>query len=287
MKTITDLVVVLPVGPNTDPAFIADTLDSIAHHVRASYRLIIADDSHSGLGRLAKQHYPEADLVSTPKNMGRYGGLYITLCMAYRHAVENYHFRALLKIDTDAMMIGDAPEAEAIRLFDSDKRVGMAGQYGIEYDGRPWNINWPKQRIINGTSTWKFIRRPIANMKLRQLYKRALVNGYNTGESVFGGSYFMSPSCLAALYADGLLPAKSLRTVNLEEDHIFSLLVKSSGFTLADLSRGSLPFGCSWRGLPDSPEGLLDRGKKIIHSTRYWGEMKEREIREFFRERRG
>lgn len=121
---------------------------------------------------------------------------------------------------------------------------------------------------------------------LRKQYKKAVANGYHAGESVFGASYFISAPCLQALNSEGLLPDERLRTVYLEEDHIFSLLVKAAGFHLHDLSAGNLPFGCDWKELPDSPENLVANGKRIIHSTRRWKQMNEDHIRQYFREQR-
>ena len=286
MKKEFDLVIVIPIGPGTELDFIIDTIDSIYYYVASSFQIIIADDSMQGLGGQVKKQFPSADVITTIKNNGRYGGLYVTLSLAYRHAVENYHFKALFKVDTDALIIGNAPEKDVIDLFANHSDAGMAGQYGRQYNDEPWNIAWPRQRILNSATTWKFIRRPVANWILRTLYKKAIVNGYKTGESVFGGSYFMSESCLKKLYDEGWLPEKRLHNVYLEEDHIFTLLAKAAGFNLYDLSEGNLPFGCTWKGLPDSPENLLKNGKRIIHSTRYWNDLKENQIRQYFRGQR-
>lgn len=286
MKKEFDLVIVIPVGPGTEPDFIIDTIHSIYYYIASSFRLIVVDDSVQGLGIQIKQQFPEIHLISNLKNNGRYGKLYITLCQAYRYAVENYHFKALLQIETDALVIGHTPDKEAIQLFASHPEVGMAGQYGIQYDGSPSNYAWPRRRIVKNLKTWKFIRRPIANWALRKQYRKAVNNGYVTGESVFGGSYFMSEACLLALYNQGLLPERKLQNVRLEEDHIFSLLVKAAGYQLYDLSEGNLPFGCKMRGLPDSPENLVANGKRIIHSTRHWNGINEKEIRAYFRRHR-
>jgi hypothetical protein len=44
--------------------------------------------------------------------------------------------------------------------------------------------------------------------------------------------------------------------------------------------------GVRWRGLPCSPEELLERGKKVVHSVRFWEALDEGQIREHFRTRR-
>lgn len=286
MKASFDVVVVIPVGPNSSVSFIEDTVCSYHHYTGSSYKVIFADDSQQGIGKKLKTIFPNADVIITRKAMGGWAGLYITLSLAFRHAVENYHFKALLKLDTDALIIGDAPEKEAMDLFLSKKNAGIGGQYPTDYWGKPWNLNWPKQRIINGTQTWKFFRRPIANWQLIKLYKKALSNGYKTGESVFGGAYFMSEAFLIYLYNNGLLPNHTFRSLNLGEDHLFSLLAKAFGFTLESLSGANEPFGCAWKGLPASPEQLIRDNKKIIHSVRYWNDKNESDIRAFFKQQR-
>lgn len=286
MKQSFDLIVVIPVGPYCFPENIEDTIGSFIHYTKSTYKIILADDSQIGTGWGIQKKFPDIDVVKMPASFGKLCGLYVTLSLAFQHALSNFHFKALLRMDTDALIIGPDPELDAIRLFQTDRKAGIAGQYMFDYDGQPRNIEWPRQRIINGTRTWKFIRRPFANWALRKLYRRALSNGYVTGENVFGGAYFMSEACLHTLHEAGLLPDYKLRTLNLEEDHLFGLLVKACGFNLADLSTEHKPFGCAWKGLPAAPEQLCKDDKKIVHSTRFWENMKEEEIRTYFRQKR-
>jgi hypothetical protein len=285
-KAECDVIVVIPVGPNTSVNFVRDTIDSYCFYTKTTYKFIIADDSHQGIGKKLQALYPDIDVLTTPRPMGGWAGLYINEATAFRYAVSNYNFIALLKLDTDALIIGERPEEDALKLFATNSTVGMAGQYPNDYDNNPWDINWPRDRVLNGTTTWKFIRRPFANWYLRKLYIKAKANGYKTGESVFGGAYFMSYACLKKLLDEGLLPHAKLIGLNMGEDHIFSLLVKAIGFNLGTLSSKGLPFALAWKGLPASPEQLYKEGKKIIHSTRFWNDLKEEDIRRYFKQQR-
>jgi hypothetical protein len=38
-----------------------------------------------------------------------------------------------------------------------------------------------------------------------------------------------------------------------------------------------------WRGLPAHPDELLAKGKLLTHSVRFWGDLREPEIRGIFR----
>src|SRR5438309_8548133 len=101
MKPFYDLIVVIPVGPNSSVEFINDTIESFTYYTASTYKIIIADDSHQGIATTIKKTNPESDIVYTKKNMGGMAGLYITLSLAYQHALTHYDFKALFKIDID------------------------------------------------------------------------------------------------------------------------------------------------------------------------------------------
>ena len=286
MKKQFDIIIVIPIGPGSSVDFVKDTIDSYVFYTKSSYKIILADDSHQNIGNALQQFYPDIDVIATPKPMGGWAGLYINEATAFQHALVHYEFKAVLKLDTDALVIGPGPEEEALKLFAANPQIGMAGQYPNDYDGNPWDIGWPRDRVLNGATSWKYIRRPFTNWYLRKLYLKAKANNYVAGESVFGGAYFMSYACLVKLFEDGLLPYKKLAGLNMGEDHIFSLLVKSIGFELGTLSNAGQPFALAWKGLPTSPERLHEEGKKIIHSTRFWNDMKEENIRNYFKQHR-
>jgi hypothetical protein len=286
MKSYFDLIVVIPVGPGTPIHYITDTIDSFISYTLSTFKIILIDDSHQGICKKVQHQYTHVEIVYTEKNSGSMAGLYLTLSTGYAHALKTYRFTALLKLDTDALVIGAAPEAEILEQLQRDTTIGMAGQYPVEYSGRPWDIAWPKARIVNATSSWKMIRRPMANLLLRKYFLLALKNGYNTGESVFGGAYFLSAAFLKSLEHHQLLPHPLLGKLNLGEDHLFSLLAKALGFQLVDLCTNDAPFACAWKGLPADPKELIHKGKKIIHSTRCYNDMNEDDIRRYFRDKR-
>ena len=286
MKAKYTLIVVVPVGPTCQPHHIRDTINSIRFYVRCRHKIILADDSQRGTGHQLAKEFTDIDVVETGSPMGKLCGLYITLSMAFRHALTHYTFDAALRMDTDALVIGPSPEKEALALFHSNSTVGIAGQYPLDYSGRPWDISWPREKIRRSLHTFRFFKRPVVHLALLPRYIRAIKKGYTRGESVFGGACFFSYACLEALMAAGLLPLYSLRELQLEEDHLFAILVRSIGFELGSLSGEGMPMGCAWKGLPVAPQQLMADKKKIIHSIRYWSDMREDEIRDLFREKR-
>jgi len=281
-----ETIAVIPVGPNTDLDFLRDTIESFIYYTSSSYKILLSDDSRQGIGGAMQKIFSHIDVLTTKKPLGSMAGLYITLGNAYQYALNHYNFKVLFKLDTDALVIGPSPEKDAITFFEEYPGMAIAGQYPLDYQGKPWDVGWPRARIINGTMTWKFIRRPVANTILRGLYLRALKNGYKTGESVFGGAYYLNRTFLETLQHKKMLPDVRLQTLNMGEDHLFGLMAKSLGMELGNLSGKDLPFGCAWKGLPVSPEQLLKDKKKIIHSTRHWKDMGEAQIRSYFRDKR-
>ena len=289
MKQHFEVVVVMAIGPNSNPEFILDTINSFLYYTTSTYKVIIVDDSQKDLALKIKRTLPDIDILKTGKPSGSMAGLYINLANAYQHALQNYHFSALLKLDDDALVIGENPEKEAIQLFKENPQIGIAGlhvrgQYPQDFVGNKWDNNYPRTTILVGTSSWKLLKRPLVNLTLRSLVFKAFYNGYEIGEYVFGGSYFISELCLQKLHEAGYLPLYKLRKAILGEDHLFSLTAKVVGLELGDLASGNLPLGVAWKGLPASPEVLRLNQKKIIHSTRRWENMQEDEIRAYFKQ---
>ncbi|GAB3536700.1 hypothetical protein GCM10027443_27650 [Pontibacter brevis] len=285
MKKFYDMIVVMPVGPNCPMDIVSDNIDSITYYTKCSYKIVFIVEPAAAIGAEIKRKYPAVDVLYSPKRFPKNGGLYVKVAIAYRHVVENYRFDALLRMDADALIIGENPEVEAIRMFKSNPNIGIAGQYPSNYDGTPWDISWGRGEILKAIS-WQLIRRPRGNFSILNLYLKALKYGYTAGDFVFGGVCFLSEPFLVKMYEEGYLPSYNLGKCYLEEDHIFSLIAKAFGFGFGDLASGRLPFGCAWLTLPASPEQLRRDGKKIIHSTRSWKDIKEKQVREYFRAQR-
>jgi len=287
MKKHYEMVVVMPVGPNSNEEFITDTVNSIKFYCKCNLKLIVLDDTKQNLGYQVKIQFPDTDVIINRRKSGLAGGLYISLSHAYKYAIENYHFNSLLKIDTDALIIGYNPQNEAEKLFKNHPKIGIAGLHKTRTEAYSFNTHldneWPRSHLIRATCTWRIIKRPVGNLVLRKYFFRALKNGYELGENVFGGAYFMSESLLQELNNAGLLPDKRLYNSKLGEDHLFGLLAKVVHYDMGDLASNNLPFACAWKTLPASPQYLLEKGKKIVHSTREWEGLREHDIRQYFK----
>ena len=292
------LVVVIPLGPSAKPEYVSDTIESVIHYTGPSTRIILVDDSGIGTGKNLQYHFSNLDVLTTPGSCGygqigqdgshgaNEGGLYYWLSLAYSHAVTNYDFDVILKMDEDALIIGETPEKEAIHFFRQNENVGLIGSYKVDCNGDPREFSGADKKILRETSLRRLLKNPRLWMAFRRILSLALANGYEPGENVQGGACFLSSECIQRLKEANLLPKEEFRASVCDEDYLFPLLVKSVGMDLGDFATGRLPMGIRWRGLPCAPEELVARRKKIIHSTRFWGNVEEDEIRKFFCEHR-
>ena len=282
------LAVVIPIGPNCNPKFVCDTVESVKVYTTPDRHILLADDSQKGVGAEVAITHPDVEVMTIERNLGKLGGLYLNLCLAFSHLLDTREFRALLRLDTDALVTGPNPEADAINCFNNDPLVGSAGNYTHEYGGRARDRDrgWVAIQVFKQTSTWRFFRRPRCNLALRGMIRKAYTNGYYPGEEVFGGACFYSWAGLRALREAGYLPNKLIANVLLEEDEIFGLALRACGYHFVDLWLYNQSFACSHGCLPASPANLVAAGVKVVHSVRDYNLASEEEVRAFFRKHR-
>ena len=83
------------------------------------------------------------------QRVGQIGCLvYIMLSLTFKHAIQHYHFGALLKLDTNALVINEAQEKEAIALFTKILSLAwLAGITGLTLSER--------EKVIHSSRYWK------------------------------------------------------------------------------------------------------------------------------------
>jgi hypothetical protein len=278
------MTVVMPVGPSCDPTFIDDTLASIEYYAEPGWRLILVDDSRrKGLCRSLGRS--NATIVPA-QSEGVLGGLYLNLSDGFLAALDQ-PFDLLLRIDTDALVIGSGFEDSAVTFFQTHPSVGCLGPHTQDYDGTPDDHSWARNQILRHL-TVRWGRTPATSAVLAWIILRAWLHGYRFGELVDGGVCIYSRLAIENLHNHGLLGNPMLGRVNLTEDYLFSLALRACGMNLANFGSASdvLPIGSQWRGLAASPEDLIRAKKCLIHSTRFWNNMDEASIRADFGRRR-
>jgi glycosyltransferase involved in cell wall biosynthesis len=283
MKNV-KLVVIIPVGPTTHTPYLLDTIESVKHYCGRSHKIILINDSQREIKLDRKQL--NIDVIDTKHSMGKQSGLYFSICLGIKHALMKYNFDVLLRMDDDAVITGKEPEKEAIAYFLKHPDIGMIGSYRMTWENKIRDFSPPRNEILIETSfLWAIIKR-IKGLKsndIRQAVESAKSHGYQLGEHVFGGTYFMSRKLIEKLDLGVLIPDHRFEGSRLEEDHIFSLLTKSVGMNLGDFVTGSYPMCLKWRGMPTSVDKIYLLGKKVIHSTRFYKSQTEQDVRKQLR----
>ena len=134
-RQLVDLVVVLPVGPDNNGA---DTIESIFRYASASVAILAIDDSRNAETRQFLETCDSRVIVLPSAGYkGIRGALFCSLGQTYKWAWQNFDFRALLRIDTDALLIASGSEQDALEIFESSPEVGMLGSYRTDCNGSP------------------------------------------------------------------------------------------------------------------------------------------------------
>lgn len=284
MKEI-DVIVVIPT-PASHFEILLDVIDSVNFYINKSLQIVVIDDSGNGevKRRIDEMNIHDHVMVlCNEKPLGKQGGLFISLARAYKFCAENFLFKIVIRMDTDALITDFHLDDEAIDFFDEFPATGIIGSYNIKSDGtrRRW-WQWalvilfesnPLRFIFGKKCLW------------RNEIKEAEKYNYRLGENVFGGACILSQRCIKAMDSKGYL-ALEAKTL-LEEDVIFSLLAKASGFHLGDFGKPDQSMSLGMYSLPIPKEEIISQGKKLIHSLKKGlnGETQQ-ELRVFFKKYR-
>jgi hypothetical protein len=248
-------------------------------------KIIILDDTVSGISAHFDQRLkPALDILRCVNDgsYSAYGRLYKNVSRAIEYALDNYDFEIALRIDDDALVIGEGFEAAALERFRSNSALGLLGSYKIDCMGNRRDFGPPGQ-VLKDELSWRGARvQPRRWLTLQRLVKLARKHGYEAGEHCLGAACFFSKQALQHIRSKGFLGRNDLATSQLCDDVILSLIIIASGYLIGDLAAPGLPLGLAWRGLPASPADLLSMQKKIVHSVRSFGTMDETAIRAQF-----
>jgi len=285
-------VILIPIGPDCQIRFIADTIESIYFYMSPSSKVILVDDSMKKTGNDILQQFNNVDVITIQggvrgrPNYGLLAGLYLSLSKGLKLAYEKYDFDVLLRMDTDALVIGSNPDDDAIAEFARDPNLGLIGSFRVDCRGNLRGYGSTIDTLNESLRLKELLKHPRSRFPgwfyWKSFYSKAIKNGYQPGDQCQGGAYFMSYECVKRLYQMDLLERYDLQWINLHEDQIFGLLTYVTGLKLGDFATGDYPMGIKHQGLPWHPEELIKRGKKITHSTRFFEELGEEAIRDIF-----
>jgi hypothetical protein len=283
MKKKVRIAVIVPAGPNDD---IFDTAQSIVRYCDPSRVILLVDDC--GLLRSGDADRLRAlsdDLVVIPAASappGCFGGLWVKLCGAYQWLLERYEPGVVLRMDADALLIGAGIEEQAERAFAHQPKAGLLGTYRLGPDDGFRDFSWPAGQLHRAIGM-RGMGNPACRSLIRKYYGLARENGYVDGEHVLGGAYIHRYEAIDAIMRNGWLSeATRLGKSIVGEDHMMSMVTIAAGFRIADFGGSAHPMALTWRGLPAHPSDLLERGKLVTHSVRFWQALTEREVRAIF-----
>lgn len=281
--------VLLPVGPGTNLEFLADTLDSIRTFGVEDHCVLIVDDSGEGIGEKVKADRVDVLVNRAPGDSTKRsvaGRFFETIAKAHCHAVEQYDFKVLMRLDADALMTNPGAHEAAIRFHQQNPGVGLAGSYRVRCDGQPRDFV-PTAKIID--EELGFHLRPAHRAlaaAMKELVDPALKNGYEKGENVIAPGSVLSREAAERLAAHPYFGHPDFRATRLGDDHLVALTLRSLGYTLGDFATGDLPLAVWLRKIEWSPEEIVERGKAVTHSVRGHQDLDEAQVRERFRKLR-
>lgn len=275
------LIIVMPIKSEDEIDRAVDTICSVEHYISTDYQIVVLQ-GREGICDNLKKLFPSI-IVVRGSDKGPFGHLYVSLADAFRFILEQYKFDALLRLDTDALIIGYHPEKDAISYFEEHPDIGMLGSYKKDCRGNIRDFGPVRKILKEEVGLIKRITRPELVKTLKKLLEYATINGYELGEHCLGAAYFVSYRCLLAMQQESYLSLDALKHSRLSDDHIISLIVRTSGYGIGDFSTDNYPICIKWRGLPYPPQQLIAKRKKIIHSTKSYKNFNELETREYFR----
>jgi len=283
-------VIVMPVGPHEDPADYRDTLRSVAAYAEPSTSVLLLDDTaRPDLRRSVADIGVRVDVLAGPGRSGLRGALATLVCRGLAHAVGPMGAGQVLRMDSDAVMIGPGLEAAARQAFAADPGIGALGSFRTGPTGVARDFG-PAVELFDDDLGRRGLRHPTWALSLRRLLRTAERQGYERGEHALGAALLLSRPVLLVCARRGWISAAGgpagAGAGGVGDDHLLGLLVRAAGFRTADFGRPGEPLAVSWRGLPARPEELMASNAKVVHSVKSWGDQRESDVRAVLRDGR-
>lgn len=257
---------------------VQDLLDSLATYLDCDYEVVIADDATSD-GTYDKLLKSGCWVMRNPQKL-YLAGLDLTLRRVFLEAYRLFDSPIYLKIDPDALVIGNGLLEVLKAAFSADPKTGLLGTFQIDWNGEKRDLSFWRERM---TRRYKDLGKP---------YEKAIHHGYQVGDGVQGGAYALSQNCLASIISHGWLNGKDGYQPSLQngeqiaEDSLIAMLTYAAGFKAKDIGGPGQPFGIWDVGLPMLPDELIKQKRLVTHSIKYHDDASVAH-RDYFRQRRG
>lgn len=253
----------MPVGPGKEA--VLDTLESVGYYCREPHRVILIDDctQDGTYEALVSQRRPNWHILRNPRPMG-ISRLVHSLCSAYRFVLSQTDCRLLLRLDQDALIIKLGLISDALAYMHEHPDVGVFGVYTCDYNRA--RSNEYHTQIMTREMSWRN-RLTRSRPSWARLLRLAERKGYHRGDNVFGGAYFVTRACLAAMEQLGALDVPYTWHSQLMEDVYFSMATVAAGFKMGHFAAPDGPLCLDSNALPFPALELAESKYKLIHSV--------------------
>lgn len=284
-------VVAIPVGPGAREAErTQDLVAALRAHEPAARHVVLVDDDPA-----ARRDFPDGvAVVDNPRNgrgIGTLGGTCTATLAALRWAHDTHPGAWVLRLDTDALVIGPFA-ARVEEALARHPQAGVLGSCHRTCNGETRDLSWwdPVVRK-HARPVWLWRNPPLprrhlqkADPLVRDTVRGALERGYSPGEHCIAAGCAIAAPFIADLAARGAFerPERWLATL-FGDDVMLGALARALGHDLVDLHE---VFGLKHVGLAGPPQELVDRGFAVVHSVKNDPDHDEDAVRAFFRERR-
>jgi hypothetical protein len=214
-----------------------------------------------------------------------FGRLSAGILLALRTVLEEDPLEFVLRMDTDALVIG--PFRDAVRGFIAQHpEAGIVGTLGCTCRREAPYFGYEKTAVSHVFMALD-ASPPAACARIREHARLAVENGYVGIEYCQGGVYVLPSKTLPRLLSAGCLDfPEDWLPLAVPEDVMMGMYARTVGLRSMDFSLPGEPFGNHHRGLAYSPRELVRLGHSLIHSTKRDSDYPESEIRRYFRARR-
>ena len=292
----------IPVGPRPGEVDrLEDTLDSLVHYESGVAYVVIVDDSNGSnkYENILDRYFPTKIIIlDNPrqgKGMGWSGGLCVAVSTGLKWIMENTNVDFTVRLDTDSLVISSFSNRTIykIKCFPNH---GLLGTFSYYPDGSPRSFHPLNEWII------RKLRRPLAIWRhsevqtlfqfgffgrskvIRNIISKAVSNGYIIGTFCQGGGYIITPALTTALRSNKLLDDVLLfRNRLISEDYMMTMACYASGLTVGDFNLPGDPIEVTSGTYAYSLEDAVKKDRSIIHSIKSDDNVKEEDIRTFFR----
>src|SRR5258708_5421415 len=278
--------VIVPIGPGeTELRRFSDLLESLWSY-EPDARLCVAIDSS-----------PEArDLPISPlwcgcrfvtlrapyRGQGKalFGRLSAGILLALRTVFEQGPFEFVLRMDTDALIVGPFRDA-VLGFIGQHPEAGMVGTLGSTCRRDVYYYGCEKTSV---SDVFTALDNNPASTRVQEHANLAVENGYEGKEYCQGGVYVLPFETVQRMSSAGLLATpEDWLPLAVPEDVMIGMYARTVGLRSEDFSLPGEPFGNHHRGLAYSPPEIVRRGYSLIHSTKGDVDYSEWHIRRYFR----